>query len=85
MAGNRSFMIKEWGRSHNQAKRIAAELGRRIVSGKYSQHETLPPEAELADEFNVHRSTVGAAKRLLGKPEHGFLYKVPDSGRWAVA
>lgn len=81
---NRGSLIKDWGRGHSQAKRIAATLGQRIVSGKYTQHATLPPESELADEFDVSRTTIGAAKRILGKPEHGFLYKVPDSNRWAV-
>jgi DNA-binding GntR family transcriptional regulator len=81
---NRTNLIKEWGRSRSQAKQIAATLGQRIISGDYAQHTMLPPESELADEFNVHRSTINAAKRLLGQPDHGFLYKVPSSGNWAV-
>jgi DNA-binding GntR family transcriptional regulator len=77
---NRGRLIKSWGRSRNRAEQIAAVLGRRIDSGEFRRYADLPPVTELAEEFDVHRSTITSAKKLLG--EYEFLNKV--SGRWVV-
>lgn len=78
---NRASLIKEWGGSRNRAEQIASVLGRRIVSGEYKPRTFLPPVAGLVQEFDVHKDTIGNAKRVLG--HHEFLKK--DSGRWVVA
>ena len=78
---SRVNLIKEWGRSRNRAEQIASVLGERIVKGEYEYRTFLPPVAELAKEFDVHKDTIGNAKRVLG--HHHFLKK--EDGRWVVA
>lgn len=44
---------------------VSDELRKKIVSGGLPQGEALPPEAELAQRFGVHRSTVREGLRQL--------------------
>jgi len=44
---------------------VAAEIGRRIVSGQYPPGETLPTEPRVQEEFGVSRTAVREAIRLL--------------------
>jgi DNA-binding FadR family transcriptional regulator len=44
---------------------VAAEIGRRIVSGQYQPGDTLPTEPRVQDEFKVSRTAVREAIRLL--------------------
>ncbi|MCX5514721.1 FadR family transcriptional regulator [Kaistia algarum] len=45
--------------------RVAAEIGRRIVTGQYPPGETLPTEPKVQEEFGVSRTAVREAIRLL--------------------
>lgn len=45
--------------------RLAAEVGRRIVTGLYATGTLLPPEAELLAEFGVSRPVLREAIKLL--------------------
>ncbi len=47
---------------HNQ---IAAALRRQILSGVYTKDSGLPPELDLADQFEVSRTTIRAALQKL--------------------
>jgi GntR family transcriptional regulator, galactonate operon transcriptional repressor len=49
------------GRNHQ----LAAEIGRRIVSGKYPPGSVLPPEAQLLAEFGLSRPVLREAIKLL--------------------
>lgn len=44
---------------------VSADLRRRIVEGSLAQGDALPTEAELAERFGVHRSTVREGLRQL--------------------
>lgn len=44
---------------------VSDDLRRRIVDGSLAQGEALPPEADLAGRFGVHRSTVREGLRQL--------------------
>jgi DNA-binding FadR family transcriptional regulator len=52
-------------RSGSLSDRVAAELGRRIVSGVYNPGDTLPTEPMVQEEFRVSRTAVREAVRLL--------------------
>jgi DNA-binding FadR family transcriptional regulator len=57
---------------------VTAELGRRIVAGRFAPGDSLPTEASLCDLFGVSRTTVReAVKRLHGK---GLVAVSPRSG-----
>lgn len=45
--------------------RVAAEIGRRIVAGRYAPGDTLPTEPKVQAEFGVSRTAVREAIRLL--------------------
>jgi GntR family galactonate operon transcriptional repressor len=49
------------GRNHQ----LAAEIGRRIVSGQYPPGSVLPPEAQLLAEFGLSRPVLREAIKLL--------------------
>jgi GntR family transcriptional regulator, transcriptional repressor for pyruvate dehydrogenase complex len=53
-------------------RKVAAAIGERIVSRSLREGERLPPEAELARQFGVNRSTIREALREL---ESGGLVK----------
>jgi DNA-binding FadR family transcriptional regulator len=60
------------------SEKVAAALGRRIVSGKYLPGETLPTEPRMQKEFGVSRTAVREAVRLLsGK---GLIESRPKIG-----
>ncbi|MBB5751507.1 FadR/GntR family transcriptional regulator [Prosthecomicrobium pneumaticum] len=60
---NRSPRIAD--RQGSLSDRVAAEIGRRIVSGLYPPGETLPTEPRVQEEFGVSRTAVREAIRLL--------------------
>jgi DNA-binding FadR family transcriptional regulator len=45
--------------------KVAHEIGRRIVSGRLAEGTLLPPEADLATEFQVSRQAVREALKVL--------------------
>ncbi len=58
--------------------KVAAEIGRRIVAGKYRPGDTLPTEVRIQEEFGVSRTAVREAVRLLsGK---GLIVSRPKIG-----
>ncbi|BCP54257.1 GntR family transcriptional regulator [Kaistia sp. 32K] len=52
-------------RTGSLSDHVAAELGRRIVSGVYNPGDTLPTEPMVQEEFGVSRTAVREAVRLL--------------------
>ena len=52
-------------RAGSLSDKVAAELGRRIVSGVYNPGDTLPTEPKVQEEFGVSRTAVREAIRLL--------------------
>jgi DNA-binding FadR family transcriptional regulator len=59
---------------------LASEIGRRIVRGEYQPGEILPNEAKWATTFDVSRSAVREAiKMLMAK---GLLASRPKVGSW---
>lgn len=65
-------------RSGSLAERVADELGRRIVSGRYRPGETLPTEPQVQEEFGVSRTAVREAVRLLAAK--GMTRSRPKTG-----
>ncbi|MDB5953533.1 MAG: hypothetical protein JWP60_141 [Ramlibacter sp.] len=49
----------------NRHNHVAAEIGRRVVSGLYPTGNVLPPEAQLLAEFGVSRPVLREAIKLL--------------------
>ena len=63
----------------NLSYRMAHQLGREIVSGKYSLGTSLPTEADLCEEYGVSRTAVREAVKMLSakglissRPRHGI-------------
>jgi len=52
-------------RSGSLSDRVAAEIGRRIVTGQFGPGDSLPTEPKLQEEFGVSRTAVREAIRLL--------------------
>lgn len=69
MIGSKAIAISATGVGKRAASglpdRIAAEFGRRIVSGAIAPGDTLPIEPEIQREFAVSRTAVREAMRLL--------------------
>jgi DNA-binding FadR family transcriptional regulator len=79
---NDDALIARWQRSGRRDEAIAADIATRIRTGKYKQHQELPPRTALAREFDVSESTVSSAKRLLAAA--GILAK-DHNGTYTVA
>ncbi len=61
-------MMESPGLTHSLSTQIARELGRRIVAGTYGVGELLEDEAALTDRYQVSRSVIrDAVKILVGK------------------
>ncbi|MGY4920079.1 FadR/GntR family transcriptional regulator [Streptomyces sp. 900116325] len=58
-------------------EQVEEKLRLTILSGELKSGEMLPPESELARQFNVSRTTLREALRSL--TTQGLLYKVPGS------
>ncbi|WP_327129532.1 FadR/GntR family transcriptional regulator [Streptomyces sp. NBC_01727] len=58
-------------------EQVEEQLRLTILSGELKSGEMLPPESELARQFNVSRTTLREALRSL--TTQGLLYKVPGS------
>lgn len=61
----RAFATSGRDRVASLSDRVAAEIGRRIVSGQYQPGDTLPTEPRVQEEFKVSRTAVREAIRLL--------------------
>ncbi|MGE7991050.1 FadR/GntR family transcriptional regulator [Pseudomonas sp. NPDC089554] len=61
--------------SHN---RIVQELGTQIVSGHFKPEQTLPLESTLCEQYQVSRSVLREATRVLGAK--GLVYSKPRVG-----
>lgn len=74
-------------------KAVSDEFRRRIVAGSLPQGEAMPTEADLADQFGVHRSTIreglrqleqegllrrDGKKLLVSMPQHGDLARAAE-------
>jgi DNA-binding GntR family transcriptional regulator len=66
-------IISEWANSRDVAARVAASLAKKIQDGRYRQYQQLPPNADLASEYDVSITTVLRAKRMLAR--HSVLAK----------
>jgi DNA-binding GntR family transcriptional regulator len=64
--------IGEWEKGGTK-KRMAADLARKINAGIIDPWTELPPNAALADEWDVSEGTASKAKKLLA--DHGLLRK----------
>ena len=73
--------ISEWAESSAIAKRIAADLARKITSGKLHRYAEPPLNSTLAAQWDVSERTVSAAKKILG--DHGVL--LLENRRYYVA
>ena len=78
------------GLSPSLATQIARELGRRVVAGGYGVGELLEDEAALATRFQVSRSVIrDAVKILVGKGllevRRGIGTRVRERHRWGPA
>jgi GntR family transcriptional regulator, galactonate operon transcriptional repressor len=86
-------------RSGSLSDRVAAEIGRRIVTGHYPPGETLPTEPKVQEEFGVSRTAVREAIRLLSakgltvsrpkigtkvRPRNDWNMLDPDVLRWQI-
>jgi ABC-type glycerol-3-phosphate transport system substrate-binding protein len=60
--------------------RIKSNIINRIISGELKKGDRLPPERELAEEFNVSRITVVGALSELAK--EGIIKKIRGSGSY---
>ena len=65
--------IREWALSNRPVMRIAADIAKRIKSGRYRRYQQLPPNDDIADEYGVSVRTLIRAKQLLAK--HKVLAK----------
>lgn len=65
-------------RRKSMHNRIVQELGTQIVSGRFKPEEKLPLEATLCEEYQVSRSVLREATRVLGAK--GLVYSKPRVG-----
>lgn len=65
-------------RSHSLTFDVLQRLGQEIVSGKYSKDISFPTEAELGEEYDVSRSVIREAVKML--TVKGLLYARPRRG-----
>ena len=64
-------------------RKVAAAIGERIVSRSLREGDRLPPEAELARQFGVNRSTLREALREL--ESRGLVQRRPGSKLMSVS
>jgi GntR family transcriptional regulator, transcriptional repressor for pyruvate dehydrogenase complex len=64
-------------------RKVAAAIGERIVNRSLREGERLPPEAELARQFGVNRSTIREALREL--ESRGLVKRRPGSKLMSVS
>ena len=57
---------------------VAEKLRKKILSGAFEKTSFLPPERQLAEEFQVGRAIIRGALRTLG--DEKIIYKVPKRG-----
>ena len=61
-------LLESPGLTHSLSTQIAREIGRRIVAGNYMQGDLIEDEGALADRYQVSRSVIrDAVKVLVGK------------------
>ena len=77
------------GLTHSLSAQVSRELGRRIVSGQYRPGDLLEDEASLATRYQVSRSVVrDAVKVLVGKGllevRRGIGTRVRDRSNWGL-
>ena len=61
---------------------IAGALRKQIVSARFAQHDRLPPERTLAEQFGVARGTIREALKRL--KDAGFVERRPGSGTYVT-
>ena len=61
---------------------IAGALRQQITSARFAQHDRLPPERTLAEQFGVARGTVREALKRL--EEASFVERRPGSGTYVT-
>lgn len=76
-------------RNFNLSQRMSQELGRKIVCGAYSRHQSLPTEADLCAQYGVSRSAVREAVKMLSakglvssKPRQGI--RIQPEEQWNI-
>jgi DNA-binding GntR family transcriptional regulator len=70
-ARDTSALIRGWRISPKRVEQVAADLALRIETGQLHRWDELPPQAVLADEYDVTERTMTSVKSLLAV--HGFL------------
>lgn len=65
-------------RTSNLSQRMVQELGKNIVAGEYDKRENIPTEADLCEKFNVSRSAVREAVKMLSSK--GLIVSRPRQG-----
>lgn len=75
-----AFVYNSSGRSANLTYRIVEELGVAIVTGRYSESNPFPVEADLCTQFGVSRSILREAVKML--TAKGLLGARPRQGTW---
>lgn len=63
-ASNTDILIKQWQASKKRVEQIAAELAAKIADGQLHRWKELPPQAVLADEYDVSERTITSVKNL---------------------
>ncbi|MDA9179847.1 MAG: FadR/GntR family transcriptional regulator [Emcibacteraceae bacterium] len=66
------------GRGRNLTQNIMSDLGQSIVMGEYDNNKAFPTEAELCEQFNVSRSIIREAVKML--TSKGMLSSRPRQG-----
>lgn len=66
------------GRGRNLTQNIMSDLGQSIVKGEYDNNKAFPTEAELCEQFNVSRSIIREAVKML--TSKGMLSSRPRQG-----
>lgn len=62
----------------NLSDRVTQELGRAIISGKYSNDSGFPSEAKMCEDYGVSRTSIREAVKMLGAK--GLITSRPRKG-----
>lgn len=62
----------------NLSDRVTQELGRAIISGKYSNESGFPSEAKMCEDYGVSRTSIREAVKMLGAK--GLITSRPRKG-----
>src|SRR5690606_37664233 len=80
-------VMKSFEGSYNLTHQVTNKLGLAIVQGKYDGEQCFPTEAQLADQFEISRSVMREAVKMLtakglisSRPRHGI--RLSPSSQW---